>query len=88
MSVAHSSQQWQHAPPSVSVMILGNKCDLEDDRQVSEERGRMVSSDVYYPCWCNFTQQLAAEYGVMFMEVSAKTGHNVERVSTDSFNLY
>ena len=25
--------------------------------------------------------QLAAEYGLMFMEVNAKTGHNVERVS-------
>ena len=33
----------QHAPANTPVMILGNKCDLEDDREVSEERGRMVS---------------------------------------------
>ena len=80
----YSSQQWQHALPYVSVMILGNKCDLEDDREVSEERGRMVSSDEYCKCVCHLHKQLAAEYGVTFMEVSAKTGHNVERVSTDT----
>ncbi|XP_042870265.1 GTP-binding protein ypt2-like isoform X2 [Penaeus japonicus] len=44
-------------------MILGNNCHLkEDERQVSWERGK----------------QLADEKGVKFMEVSAKTGQNIE----------
>lgn len=43
-------------------MILGNKCDMNDKRQVSTERG----------------QALAVEYNVKFMETSAKTSINVE----------
>ena len=43
-------------------MILGNKCDMNDKRQVSQERG----------------QALAVEYSVKFMETSAKTSLNVE----------
>ena len=43
-------------------MILGNKCDMNDKRQVSTVRG----------------QDLAVEYNVKFMETSAKTSTNVE----------
>ena len=43
-------------------MLLGNKCDLEDEREVSKERGQMQ----------------AAELGVKFFETSAKSGLNVE----------
>ena len=43
-------------------MILGNKCDMNDKRQVSTERG----------------QALAVEYNIKFMETSAKTSINVE----------
>jgi len=43
-------------------MILGNKCDMNDRRQVSKERG----------------EQLAIEYGIKFMETSAKASINVE----------
>ncbi|KIH45486.1 Ras family protein, partial [Ancylostoma duodenale] len=46
----------------VERMIIGNKCDAEDKRQVSRERG----------------QQLAIEYGTKFMETSAKANLNVE----------
>lgn len=52
----------EHAVADVERMILGNKCDCEDKRQVSTQRG----------------QQLAAEYGVKFMETSAKAGIHVE----------
>ena len=46
-------------------MLLGNKCDLSDARVISKERGQL----------------LADEYGIKFMEVSAKTSSNVEEVS-------
>ena len=32
----------QHANEDVEKMILGNKCDMEDKRQVSKERGDTV----------------------------------------------
>ena len=34
----------QHANEDVEKMILGNKCDMEDKRQVSRERGDAVSA--------------------------------------------
>ncbi len=32
----------QHANEDVEKMILGNKCDVEDKRAVSKEKGEMV----------------------------------------------
>ncbi|KAK2704320.1 ras-related protein Rab-8A-like [Artemia franciscana] len=52
----------EHASSDVEKMILGNKCDMNDRRQVSKERG----------------EQLALEYGIRFMETSAKASINVE----------
>ncbi|XP_053203397.1 ras-related protein Rab-8A-like isoform X1 [Panonychus citri] len=52
----------EHAASDVEKMILGNKCDIEDKRQVTKDRG----------------EQLAIEYGIKFMETSAKTSINVE----------
>lgn len=52
----------QHASDDVEKMILGNKCDMEDKRVITAEQG----------------QKLAAEYGVSFMETSAKANKNVE----------
>merc|ERR1719402_1483735 len=51
-----------HASADVEKMILGNKCDMNDRRQVSKDRG----------------EQLAIEYGIKFMETSAKASINVE----------
>ena len=48
--------------PNVSMMLIGNKSDLEDRRQVSTEEG----------------ERFARENGMIFMETSAKTSHNVE----------
>jgi len=53
----------EHASADVEKMILGNKCDMNDRRQVSKERG----------------EQLAIEYGIKFMETSAKASINVEQ---------
>lgn len=52
----------EHASSDVEKMVLGNKCDMEDRRLVSKERGT----------------QLATEYGIKFMETSAKASINVE----------
>ncbi|NP_001316249.1 ras-related protein Rab-8A [Ictalurus punctatus] len=52
----------EHASADVEKMILGNKCDINDKRQVSKDRG----------------EKLALEYGIKFMETSAKANINVE----------
>ncbi|XP_018601424.1 ras-related protein Rab-8A isoform X1 [Scleropages formosus] len=62
----------EHASADVEKMILGNKCDVNDKRQVSKERG-----EKFVPPPMFFTQ-LALEYGIKFMETSAKANINVE----------
>ncbi|XP_055393696.1 ras-related protein Rab-8B isoform X1 [Bubalus kerabau] len=52
----------EHASSDVERMILGNKCDMNDKRQVSKERG----------------EKLAIDYGIKFLETSAKSSMNVE----------
>ena len=46
----------------VSIILIGNKKDLENERQVSTEEG----------------QKLAKEYNISFFESSAKTNENVK----------
>ncbi len=53
----------------MTIMLIGNKSDLAHRRAVSTEEG----------------EQFAKENGLVFMETSAKTAHNVEDVS---FNVY
>ena len=48
----------------MTVMLIGNKCDLSHRRAVSYEEG----------------EQFAKENGLVFMEASAKTAQNVEEV--------
>lgn len=45
------------------MVLIGNKCDLEEKRAVEKLRGL----------------SLAKQRGWLFMETSAKTGHNVNR---------
>ncbi|XP_071942107.1 ras-related protein Rab-8A-like isoform X2 [Antedon mediterranea] len=53
----------EKASPDVEIILLGSKCDEDDEkRQVSQEQG----------------QQLATEYGIKFMETSAKEAINIE----------
>ena len=56
------------SPKSVFMVLVGNKCDLEENREVSEEEGR----------------ELAEKNGMLFFETSAKTGKNVEQVFEES----
>lgn len=50
----------------VIIMLVGNKTDLSDKRQVSTEEG----------------ERKAKELNVMFIETSAKAGYNVKQVSS------
>ena len=50
------------------MVLVGNKSDLDDRRQVNTEEG----------------QELADKYGLRFYETSAKTGDNVEAIFLDS----
>ena len=45
-------------------MILGNKCDLHDEKRVDIHIGR----------------EAAAEFDTIFAEVSAKTDHGIDKV--------
>eukprot|EP00899_Mesostigma_viride_P009616 jgi/Mesvir1/18656/Mv17156-RA.1 len=53
----------QHASDSVNKILVGNKCDMEDKRQVPTSRG----------------QALADEFGIQFFETSAKSNINVDK---------
>ncbi|XP_014305050.1 ras-related protein Rab-37 [Myotis lucifugus] len=52
----------EYAQRDVVIMLLGNKADVSSERVIRSEDG----------------ETLAREYGVPFMETSAKTGMNVE----------
>lgn len=53
----------EHANEDVEKMILGNKCDMEDKRQVPTARGEAI----------------AREHNIAFLETSAKANINVEK---------
>lgn len=64
----------QHANPNMTIMLIGNKCDLAHRRAVTTEEG----------------EQFAKEHGLIFMEASAKTAQNVEEVDrhTQTWNIW
>ena len=49
------------APIDTRIILVGNKCDLSNEREVTEEEGK----------------KFADEFGMLFFETSAKTGYNV-----------
>lgn len=54
------------ANPQVCKLVVGNKADLDDKRQVSREEGRTFADNL----------------GVPFLETSAKTAMNVNQMFT------
>lgn len=56
----------QNGNPDMTIMLIGNKCDLDARRQVSTEEG----------------ERFAKENNLIFLETSAKTAFNVEEVLT------
>ena len=61
-------QKWleemkENAYSKMSIILVGNKNDLESERQVSKEEG----------------EAFAKKHGLLFFETSAKTASNVEK---------
>lgn len=54
-------QARQNGNPNTTIMLVGNKCDLEDRRVVSTQEGAKFASD----------------NGLLFVETSAKTASNI-----------
>jgi Ras-related protein Rab-8A len=52
----------EHTTNGVDKLLVGNKCDAQGERRVSQEEGRRLAND----------------YGLSFLETSAKSNINVE----------
>ena len=50
--------------PKTNIVLVGQKCDLEEERVISEEKGK----------------ELADELGIEFFEVSAKNNYNIKEM--------
>ena len=59
----------QHFESNITLILVGNKSDLEEDRQVTTEDG----------------QKFAEEFGMEFFEVSAKENKNIDEVFSTLF---
>ena len=57
---------------SISIILVGNKCDLKDEREVTEEEGK----------------KYAKSKGMLFLETSAKDNYNVNEVFETVANDY
>ncbi|AYV78414.1 MAG: putative ras-related protein Rab-10-like protein [Edafosvirus sp.] len=55
-----------HAQEHCCKLLIGNKCDLEDERAISHQKG----------------EDTAKEYNIKFIETSAKTGVNINEAFT------
>ena len=53
-----------YSPKTVLMALIGNKCDLKDNRAISTEEG----------------QELAGKYGILFYETSALDGTNIKEI--------
>lgn len=62
----------QNGNPNMTIMLIGNKCDLEHRRAVSTKEGEVF----------------AQEHGLIFLETSAKSAQNVELVRIISLFFY
>ena len=62
----------QHADVHVNKILIGNKCDRDEDRVVSKEEG----------------QKLANEYNIQFFETSAKNDIDVDKVTHSVARLH
>ena len=58
------------ADKNLSIIIIGNKCDLEDQRQVNKEQG----------------EEKAKNFEVAFMETSALSGENLDKAFEKMIN--
>ena len=61
----------EHKEKGFPIILLGNKCDLEDEREVRKEEG----------------ENFAKEYNIKFYETSNKDGINTEKSFRDLVNI-
>ena len=61
----------EHKEKDFPVILVGNKCDLEDERKVQKEEG----------------EKIAKEYNIKFYEASNKDGINVEESFRELINI-
>ena len=58
--------------PLIKIFLIGNKCDLEENRKISKERA----------------ENFAKNYGLdFFTETSAKTGFNVKNIFIEAAKM-
>lgn len=50
--------------PGLPIILVGNKCDLEENREISKTEG----------------EEIANKFGIPFYEASAKTRYNIEEI--------
>ena len=62
----------EQANPDVRIFLVGNKADLEEERKVSKEEGEKYKEDQHLD---------------LFMETSAKTGHNARNVLVEAAKI-
>ena len=60
------------ANPDVRIFLVGNKADLEEDRKIKKEEGVKYKEDQHLD---------------LFMETSAKTGHNARNVLVEAAKI-
>ena len=65
-------EQDQEYFEKMGVIIVGNKCDLTEDREIETPDAR----------------DLARDYGAAYYETSAKTGQNVDKAFYESIRKY
>ena len=56
----------EHANEDVEKILVANKCDLEDKRQISKERGELF----------------ATNHGIRYVETSALSSYNIDEAFT------
>ena len=61
-----------YSPKTVLMALIGNKCDLKDNRIISTEEG----------------QELADKYGILFYETSALDGTNIKEIFKETGEKY
>ena len=67
----YSDTDTNDASESIPLILVGNKCDLSDKRQVSEETAN----------------DCARQWNATYIETSAKTCHNVQKVFYDILHM-
>ena len=68
----YGKQLKNNASPDCKVFLIGNKADLEDERKVNYEEGKKCQENNKFE---------------LFMETSAKTGLNAQKVFVDAAKI-